>query len=101
MRACIAVAVLAVVARGRGAAAFGQMGAQGDSIEEQCAMGLQGLPKACGEQRRLVNGQVAPPAANCDSGVCQQAVLAWWPMCKGVTTYSTIDNVAHVEAARR
>ena len=55
-------------------------------------MGMQGLAKACGN---TAPGQVAPPAAKCDSGVCQQAVLAWWPKCKGFDVYSTLDSNNH------
>ena len=76
------------MARGRGAAAFGQQTAAGSTME-QCLVGFQGLPRACGN---VAAGQVAPPIAKCDSGVCQQAVLAWWPKCKGFTTWSRFDS---------
>ena len=71
------------------AAAFGQQTAAG-STEEQCLVGFQvGLPKACGN---VAAGQAAPPIARCNSGVCQQAVLAWWPKCKALDTFSTLDS---------
>ena len=95
VRARLAVAVLAVVARGRGAAAFGQQTVSG-STREQCLVGFQGLAKACGN---AAAGHVAPPIARCDSGVCQQAVLAWWPKCRAVPTYSTLDSNNHHQVA--
>ena len=90
MRSCLVAAVLAVLARRRGAAAFGQQAStvrDSGSTEAQCLVGFQvGLPKACGN---LALGQAAPPVANC---VCQQAVLAWWPKCKAFDVFNTLDT---------
>ena len=33
-----------------------------------------------------------PPVKSCNNGVCQLAVVAWWPMCKTLDSFSTIDN---------
>ena len=46
VRSACMVAVLVAVTRGRGAVAFGQVDVQAGSIDEQCAVGFQALPKA-------------------------------------------------------
>ena len=90
--ACLVAGVLAFLGAPRGAAAFGQMNMPGASVQEQCIVGFQGLRKACGN---VAAGQAAPPIARCDSGVCQQAVLAWWPKCKSLSMFSTLDSSNH------
>ena len=59
------------------------------SVQQQCATGLQGLGDACGD---AAANHVVPNVAQCGDGVCQQAVVNWWPKCKALSMFSTIDN---------